>query len=193
MKLCIKCKIEKENSDFHKDKRRKDLLFPYCKDCRRPKNTKRRPKTDIWYHSKGYILVRCESHPMAQKNGYVYEHRKNFYDEHHGRELSCEFCGAEWKWRAYYDHIDHIDENKSNNHISNLRALCNSCNVKRTKVDNLSRAGANIVEYNGVRLAVCDWARQDFVKVEHHIIRQRIKAGWSIHDALTRPKRKKAK
>ena len=193
MKTCVKCKCTKDKSDFHKDQRRKDGLFPYCKECRRPKNPKRRSKVDVLYHSKGYILVRCESHPMAQKNGYVYEHRKNFYDEHFGKQLSCEICGADWLWRTYYDHIDHIDENKSNNHISNLRALCNSCNVKRTKVNNLERAGANIVEYKGVRMAVSDWARQDFVKVEHYTIRLRLKNGWSVHDALTKPSRKKPK
>lgn len=34
MKLCIKCKCEKSLSNFHKDARRNDGLFPYCKKCR---------------------------------------------------------------------------------------------------------------------------------------------------------------
>ncbi len=33
-KLCIKCKQHKAASEFHKDSRRPDGLFPYCKRCR---------------------------------------------------------------------------------------------------------------------------------------------------------------
>ena len=32
-KVCFKCKSEKNQSDFHKDKNRKDGLFSYCKNC----------------------------------------------------------------------------------------------------------------------------------------------------------------
>lgn len=32
-KLCKKCKIEKQISDFGKDRTRKDGYFPYCKEC----------------------------------------------------------------------------------------------------------------------------------------------------------------
>ena len=34
-KLCIYCKEQKNSSFFHKDSRRPDLLYPYCKSCRR--------------------------------------------------------------------------------------------------------------------------------------------------------------
>lgn len=194
MKTCVKCKFTKDKSDFHKDQRRHDGLFPYCKDCRRPKNPTRRAKSDgIWYHNKGYILVKDESHPMSQKNGFVYEHRKNFYDEHFGKELSCEICGADWSWRTYYDHIDHIDENKSNNDISNLRPLCNGCNIKRTKKNNSKRKNATLIEYMGEKLIAEDWARKPFVNVTGYNIRHRIKAGWSVEDAINKPQRKKAK
>jgi len=33
MKVCTKCKVEKEFSEFNKDKKRKDGLFCYCKVC----------------------------------------------------------------------------------------------------------------------------------------------------------------
>lgn len=33
MKKCIKCKIEKDESNFSKNSRQKDGLFYYCKDC----------------------------------------------------------------------------------------------------------------------------------------------------------------
>lgn len=37
MKTCICCKIEKHESNFTKDKNRKDGLYVYCKDCNRIK------------------------------------------------------------------------------------------------------------------------------------------------------------
>ena len=35
MKICIKCQLEKENENFHKDKRNKDSLSKYCKSCKK--------------------------------------------------------------------------------------------------------------------------------------------------------------
>ena len=32
-KTCVKCKVSKPFSEFHKDKSRKGVLFPYCKAC----------------------------------------------------------------------------------------------------------------------------------------------------------------
>lgn len=40
MKKCPCCNIEKEESEFHKDKKRKDGLFVYCKNCVSIKNKK---------------------------------------------------------------------------------------------------------------------------------------------------------
>lgn len=34
-KVCGRCKIKKSDFEFHRDKRRLDGLYPYCKDCRR--------------------------------------------------------------------------------------------------------------------------------------------------------------
>lgn len=33
MRICIKCEIEKEESQFHKESRKKDGLCSHCKDC----------------------------------------------------------------------------------------------------------------------------------------------------------------
>jgi hypothetical protein len=35
VKVCTKCKVEKELTEFHKDKRSKDGLRSKCKSCRR--------------------------------------------------------------------------------------------------------------------------------------------------------------
>ena len=34
MKKCVKCKVEKNDDEFHKDRLRPDGLFPYCRACR---------------------------------------------------------------------------------------------------------------------------------------------------------------
>lgn len=34
MKVCARCKLEKEETNFPKDKNRKDGLYPYCKICK---------------------------------------------------------------------------------------------------------------------------------------------------------------
>lgn len=42
MKICIKCNSEKHLAEFHKDNRRPDGHFPYCKKCR---SIPRKPKS----------------------------------------------------------------------------------------------------------------------------------------------------
>jgi len=40
MKICSKCGIEKDDSEFNIDKNKKDRLYPSCKDCVSVKNAK---------------------------------------------------------------------------------------------------------------------------------------------------------
>lgn len=50
MKLCRRCKIEKDESEFGKDKSKKDGLNIYCKECLRESSKKWQAKNkDILY------------------------------------------------------------------------------------------------------------------------------------------------
>lgn len=40
MRICTKCKVEKEESEFYKTNKRKDGIYPWCADCCR-KDAKR--------------------------------------------------------------------------------------------------------------------------------------------------------
>lgn len=75
-KECYKCKQEKELSDFHKDKSRKDGYFSYCKKCYK-----------LWYiDNKTKILERHISYrnknrkkikDYSKKHSVLYKDRKN--------------------------------------------------------------------------------------------------------------------
>ena len=188
MKICVKCKVEKSKDEFHKDNLRKDGLFPYCRECR---GTKKRASHKEYKrtHTKGYILLNIPDHPLAQANGYVYEHRHVFHSHFKDSELSCELCGVPWLWRTYKDHIDHIDEDKSNNHIGNLRPLCNACNVSRTKKTYHEFKKCLAITYNGLTDTPEAWSRDSRVKVSGVCIRHRKSKGMSDYDALFMPKK----
>ena len=51
MKLCLKCGIEKEVSEFGKDRQKKSGLCQYCKVCIREKSENQR-KNNVEYHYK---------------------------------------------------------------------------------------------------------------------------------------------
>lgn len=54
MKICTKCKVEKEFSEFSKDKTRKDGFFPQCKICKKVNDKKSyfKNRDKIIYNSK---------------------------------------------------------------------------------------------------------------------------------------------
>jgi len=83
-------------------------------------------------NQKGYVSVYEPGHPLSQASkGYVYEHRFVLFNKHGYSLTECELCGAEWNWhRIYHSHVDHIDGVVTHNEDTNLRPLCNSCNVK---------------------------------------------------------------
>lgn len=68
-------------------------------------------------HSDGYILEYCPSHPYADRNGYVLQHRL-IVERSIGRILSP------------YEIVHHIDGNKGNNALENLTVLTRSEHMK---------------------------------------------------------------
>ena len=87
--------------------------------CRKP----------ILYHSAGYIQIDAKDHPLSDSSGYVYEHRKVFYEHNGEGPFNCYICQKEVVWKGM--HIDHYDKVKTNNNIENLNACCSGCNSGR--------------------------------------------------------------
>ena len=81
-------------------------------------------------------------------------------------------------------YVDHIDENKLNNNLSNLRVLCNSCNVTRPKKNYFKGGKYEGIEFNGETKTAEEWSRSDGVFVRGSTIKRRLKSGLSVYGSL---------
>lgn len=78
--------------------------------------------------SAGYIKVLAKGHPLADKIGHVYEHRKVLFDS--GESASaCFWCSKKLDWQSAV--VDHLNENKADNRLENLVVACVACNRAR--------------------------------------------------------------
>jgi len=134
-------------------------------------------KTD---HSGGYVLVWSPNHILADKKGYVYEHRFVYYEQVSKEVSNCEICDKEIGWGNV--HIDHIDENRKNNSPENLRPLCNGCNVSRNR--DYTKQTKHFITYNGEKKSAKEWSDDDRVYVSRTCILQRLKRGMSAEEIL---------
>ena len=134
-------------------------------------------------------MLYIPDHPLAQKGGYVYEHRYVVYSDIGNDIGGCELCGKECSWEPYNTHIDHIDGDVTNNIASNLRVLCNSCNVKRTDKDRYTHKRRTGIEFNGSIKTASEWSREELCSVSCSTITRRIRQGWSVSDAIKKPSR----
>lgn len=128
-------------------------------------------------NQKGYQLIFSKGHPLAMKNGYVYEHRHVVYERYGENLPDCEICGSPTKWETC--HVDHKDENIKNNDLTNLRPVCRGCNTSRTE-----RRGIDRYEHNGKRLSIVQWAQQPEISPCCQTIKRRMAAGLSFSEAI---------
>lgn len=135
--------------------------------------------------SSGYQRILEPQHALADSTGYVYEHRMVMYASMGPEPKKCEICGDEWRWEwANSSHVDHINEDKSDNRPENLRPLCNSCNVSRSRpVPHLSSSN-HAITFDGRTMTPAEWAREPDVLVCGNSIIRRLSAGMSVEDAL---------
>ena len=81
MKTCASCKQDKEHSEFHKNRSRKDGLNPYCKDCCSEKATVRRKNyTKPFFDykvEKGCEICGYNEHPAALQFDHIDRNSKH--------------------------------------------------------------------------------------------------------------------
>jgi hypothetical protein len=87
-----------------------------------------------WRSSAGYIVTIRRGHPLAARDGRVYEHRVVLWDKTSGCDQDCYWCGrAVWWFGRGKSRLvtDHVDGHKENNAPTNLVASCHDCNTGR--------------------------------------------------------------
>ena len=135
---------------------------------------------------RGYQRLYEPSHPLADTQGYVSEHRKVVFDRIGYSLHSCELCGKPETWETV--HIDHKDNNPQNNSPDNLRPLCRVCNTFRDYPDRHTMKGNHAIEFNGVTLTANEWSRAGGGYLSHNAIVRRLKSGMTAEQALMTPK-----
>jgi len=139
------------------------------------------------FRKDGYVLVFERDHPLANKSGYVFEHRHVMWPVLGPICPPCEICGKLITWKTC--HIDHIDRNRSNNSRENLRPLCSRCNTWRDYPDQCDLEKNHKITFDGVSKTPAEWARDCRVKVAGRTIILRLERGMSDEDALFSPKK----
>jgi len=83
----------------------------------------------------GYVrIIPVGEHPLVDKNGGVYEHRKVLFDRIGWGVHKCVWCACEIEWLGVGSRklvADHMDGNKQNNTPGNLEPACHRCNANR--------------------------------------------------------------
>ncbi|WP_332847563.1 HNH endonuclease signature motif containing protein [Pseudomonas lactucae] len=132
----------------------------------------------------GYIRVYEPGHALADKGGYVFEHRHVMWAEVGPGCRDCELCGKHETWLTC--HVDHIDENRQNNERSNLRILCRGCNTRRgfTQESYASLTDIGLIEFEGVRKTATQWGEDPRVAVAGATVMRRKRSGMSDFEAL---------
>lgn len=86
------------------------------------------------YLLEGYVMLLSQhSHPLADEDGKVYEHRKVLYDKIGPGPHECHWgCGKLLDWGGVEGVcVDHLDGDKENNSEKNLVPSCLPCNWSR--------------------------------------------------------------
>lgn len=105
---------------------------PKCaKDCKCGKH-----KAGWAAKTKYKLLFGQHNHPIANRGGWLYEHRKVLFDKIGPGPHPCHWCGVSLEWGGMKGVIaDHMNRNKKDNRPENLVPSCQTCNTTRVGVE----------------------------------------------------------
>lgn len=155
-KICTVCGIEKELSEYTKEKTGSLGLCPRCKKCNSIKNKKYQDRNKSLVVSKEII----EKHLDFDCDSGVFFCKKTGFEAgtvtHDGyirvSIKSKKFTAHRLAWVMYYGElpskdIDHIDHDKRNNKKENLRLVSSKENARNKKLSLLSSTGVSGVSW----------------------------------------------
>lgn len=184
MKICRKCNINKEDSEFFVNNRNSDGLHSYCKPCKRkmrkyPPKKDRIPKViDPLERTWNGIKQRCRN-----PNNWA-------YDRYGARGI--DICD-EWHddfimFKSYMDSLGRPQGDVSIDRIDNDIGYVPG-NVRWATVDQqANNRGNNVrIEYEGNTGTASQLAKA--YGMDPRIVLTRLKRGWTVKDALTTPVR----
>jgi predicted nucleic acid-binding Zn ribbon protein len=112
------------------------VSYGLCECCygrlRRNGTTAPPPPPKYRYKTRGYFKLLRPSHPLADKYGYVLEHRAVVYEATGATCPDCYWCGVALVWAQVS--VDHLNEDKADNRPENLVVSCCDCNRMRGSV-----------------------------------------------------------
>ena len=99
---------------------------------RRTGTHEKRKPLERYLTGAGYSRVKAPGHPLAAKDGTVFEHRLVKYRALGEGNHPCFWCGELVSWSDAV--VDHLNEVKDDNRPENLVYSCNNCNRARGAV-----------------------------------------------------------
>ena len=141
MKICTKCKIEKELSEFSKDKSRKDKLFPQCKKCAlhyHNSHKKQQNKKSLDYHHKHKELLNDNAKQWRENNSQKVSEYNKIYRTQHIKERHIN----NKKW--YKDNRAYVQNNRKNRRVYdiNYKIKCLLRNRIRSAIKSNSKSAS---------------------------------------------------
>lgn len=161
MKVCFRCKAEKDLSEFNKDKFKPDGMSTYCRKCA---NEKKKDPNKLWKHIKREPWVEGDICYIPMTRGKIAMCDADMYDAVIGHQWRPDGFGypcMQIERRTYllhrmvmeriepdFEQVDHIDHNILDNRRSNLRVATASDNAANKRLTKSNKTGYKAVFFN---------------------------------------------